>query len=654
MKEKLGLILGHSRIIYLEIKATIVFLKRQFVDAKKKNRLRVTFKLTYRTFRDSLQNFRKDFENSIGMLDGIKPRDLVKYRSRVGGLHQLLPDSSRFSYSILIPVYKPNPAYFEKALQSALDQTAPHFEILLGYDGEQPQEIYDVVARLKETDIRARTIIKEVHCDRGKTGGGISATTNEIASVATGKYFVFMDHDDWIRPDLLYRYELTLRLSQFPENVVLYCNEYKINERDEIIASSYFEKPEQPVFPYLFINFICHCLMVPRGLFHKIGGLRKKCDGAQDYDLCLRLDLAGAKFQNVPLYLYAWRSHEESTAKKVAAKDYATPAGILALTDYIAGKGLNWENPQQGYIATTYRATPRISKQHKVQVVMPYKDNEELTLKAVRSLKEQILDQFTIHISCVDNGSKDFTIADKLKAEGIEVLRVDEPFNFSRLNNYAIQNTRFKECDLILLMNNDVELQSDALVEMVRWIDQPNIGIVGCRLHWPNQLLQHGGVTLSKRSATLNMGYFHHEVGVQFENLGFARVLGVTDAVTAACALIHKDLFLQVGGFDEIWYPIAYSDTDLVRKIRRLGYVCFYTPYAVGIHYESQSRGYMTQYEEMERSRWLFMQLENKEKGNSFYLSHSAFDYPNSSKESLAQFSNLKVSNSANNYNMNL
>jgi len=619
---------GHVRFVSRQIGEMTYLLLVELLKSVKKRKLRTYFKLVFRVVLNMIGSGKHTLISQSEILQSIHSPNHEKLIRRISGLHQLHPQNEAFSYSILIPVYKPHPQYFETALKSTLNQTAPHFEVIIGCDGEQPQAVYDVVSRIQQEDPRAKEILKIHHCDRTKTGGGISRTTNEIAQLATGKYLLLMDHDDWIRPDLLYRYELTLRLNADPEKYVLYCNEFRINERDEAITGSYFTKPEKPEFPYFFLNTICHCLMVPRTLFHQLGGLRPKCDGAQDYDLCLRLDVAGAKFQNVPLFLYAWRAHDESTAKSLNAKDYATPAGIKALTDYIQSKGLDWKNPEMGVFATSYRASPNIPEKNQVQVVIPFKDQGEMTFKAIRSLQRQKLENFTIHITCVDNGSQDTSISEKLAQEGIEVFHAPGPFNYSSLNNLAVRQSRYQDSNLVLFMNNDVELEPDAVLEMVRWIGQPRIGIVGCRLHYPNGRLQHGGVELSHLCMSQEMGFGHTDAMATEEQMGFSRVLRITDALTAACLLVRRDLFNKVGGFDELWYPISYSDTDLARKFRRLGYLCLYTPFARGVHYESMTRGSMVQFEDMERSRWLFVQTENHRLGNSDFVPDSVYDYP--------------------------
>ena len=170
------------------------------------------------------------------------------------------------------------------------------------------------------------------------------------------------------------------------------------------------------------------------------------------------------------------------------------------------------------------------------------------------------------------------------------------------------------DCDAVLFLNNDVELEPGALQEMARWLDQPQIGMVGCRLHFPDGRLQDGGVRLDG-STKKEMRWEHIEKLRRFDELDEAKTLGFFDAVTAACALMKRQTFLDIGGFDEILYPIGYSDTNLAMKLAAKGLKCFYTPYAVGIHHESVSR--KASIEDFENSWWLH-RLFFKHKGADF------------------------------------
>jgi GT2 family glycosyltransferase len=563
-----------------------------------------------------------------GRFSAYSLKQLEQLKKSTAGLHSLIKDE-QFSYSILVPVYKPNPYFFKMALQSALDQSAPSLEILVGFDGVQPAGVYKVIEELKHSHPRAQTCLRIFELDRiqlgsGTSDGGISVTTNALAAEATGNFLLLMDHDDWIRCDLLFRYEQTLRLAKNRRNLVLYCNEYKIDEDDLVIAGTALRKPEKPQFPYLFINYICHCLLVPKELWYKAGGLRKAFDGAQDYDLCLRLDLVGAEFQNVPLYLYAWRVHKESTAQNIGNKNYASLAGIKALQEYCKNKNLNWQIAE-GYFGTSYKvitvdngatnSRSNTSARPAIHIVVLYKDRKDMTIDCIKSLLKQ--KNVKLLITAVDNNSSDQSIKAELSALGIEVLSVQEPFNFSRLNNLGVSNSKHKDkSELILFINNDVVLDENALFEMQFWMQDPQIGVVGARLHYANDTLQHGGIYLAEGNS-FHMNFSHTDWHTPFETAGMGRVIRTTEGVTGACLMIRKGLYHQIGGFDEIWYPIAFSDTDLCRKVRRKGYLILYTPYAFGYHFESETRGY-NNIEDFDTSRWLFTYTEQREEGARF------------------------------------
>lgn len=247
-----------------------------------------------------------------------------------------------------------------------------------------------------------------------------------------------------------------------------------------------------------------------------------------------------------------------------------------------------------------------MSKTYSIQVVIPFKDQKELTLKAVRSVLNQ--KGVEIVITAVDNNSQDLSIGEEIQALGGEVITISEPFNFSRLNNLAVKkSTAAKDCELLFFMNNDVELEPEALFEMCCWIDQPLVGTVGCRLNYPDGRLQCGGVDINSNWPRHLSGWDILEKKRPFDTLSLQKVLRVSDGVNGASMLIKKKLFLDVGGFDEVWYPVAHSDTNFSAKINHQGLYNFYTPYACGIHHETVSRE-VNSMEDFENTAW----LENK------------------------------------------
>lgn len=496
-----------------------------------------------------------------------KKFDTLRTHTKI--LHSSLPYNSLFSYSVLIPVYHPKVHYLRQAIQSVLNQTAPQIEVLVGFDGPQPGEIYDLVEELKKNNSQ----LKSFQLDRG----GISATTNALAKIAKGNFLVLMDHDDWVRPDLLYHYELALRVFTHPENLVLYCNEFLIDENDFPIIDQHSNKPSQPHFPYFFINSVCHCLLVPKLLWDRAEGLRSSCDGGQDYDLVLRLNLLGAQFKNIPLYLYAWRSHASSTAQNIQIKPYAIKAPIKALNDFCLSQKLDW-NITDGFLPTTYRAIPALYLRPSVQIIIPYEGNLKQTVNTIEATLQQ--EGVAAKITVVGSNIKPKD-QEKFKSLQIAMYSWEEPFHLPKFYNKAVNNTA--ETDLILFLRSGIFLEKDALLEMSRWIYQPKIGIVGCLLMDSKGLLFHGGIQEKTDPYSLKGVQWNYiEQGLSGNQLCVAKQLRVAKAISTQCGLVQRKLFQEIGGFDEIDYTNLCQDIQLSLKYSDKGYFSFYTPYAKG------------------------------------------------------------------------
>lgn len=532
-----------------------------------------------------------------------KNEQLHKLYNVTKGLHSLLPAEPAFSYSILIPVDASLNTFLEESsadllrscLLSACRQTAPAFEILLGFESPPAEAVKTVVSELKKA---YPMLIREFYALPASPTEGM--LLNRLAKEAKGNFLLVMDPVDWLRPDLLYRYELTLRALPQPAQTVIACFLNEINERDVFLPNS-LVKRTMTAFPYFFAGtFDMRGCLFPKDLWEKVGGLSSTYKGAEAEDFVLRLNAAGSACSCIPLALYSSRRLKGRQMKKTTRQSL-----LQALDAYTNAQHLDWQW-QAGYRDGDVRAIPMLKQEHQVQVVIPFKDQKALTMSCIQSLLKQ--KGVTFKITAVDNASQDASIAADIKALGGEVLTIHEPFNYSRLNNLAVKQTKIaKDCDLLLFLNNDVDLHADALLEMVRWIDQPQIGMVGCRLHFPDGRLQHGGVKVDYDRQPGMMCWEHVEKYATFDEMQQTKSLGVVDAVTAACALMKRQVFLDVGGFDEIWYPIAYSDTNLAIKLHLKGLKCFYTPYAYGVHHESVSR--KEGIEDFENSSWLHRHL---------------------------------------------
>lgn len=527
----------------------------------------------------------------------IDDEEIKKLKQTSRGLYSLLPPDKHFSYSILLPVRSLHPLYFKKSLESLLNQSPPSLEILIGLKEEDKKAIEEILSSLSQEE-RKKILLFFLPSKES-----IHAWVNTLANQASHAFLFVMGEKDWIRPDLFFRYEQTLRLFPSPHQVVLFCNSHRINAKDYFIPFSEYCQPENLLFPFFFKTICEKGLLIPSHLWKKVGGLHLEFQGAEYQNLLLQLDLEKAVFQHVPLCLYSTRYLSSQEEERQSTENC-----LKALQKYTNAKELGW-TWSAGYQSHTMRALPPLRQGHRIQVIMPYKDQKELTLKCVHRLLQQ--KAVEVFLTAIDNRSMDRSIAEAIRLLGGEVIEVDEPFNYSRLNNLAVKHTKMAaHCDCLLFLNNDVELEPDALSEMLRWIDQPPIGLVGCRLHYPDGRLQHGGVQIGEQRKQA-MRWEHIEKFYSFEQMEETKRLGFFDAVTAACALIKREVFLEIGGFDEIWYPIGYSDTHLAVKLQKRGLKCFYTPYAVGTHHESVSR--KTSIEDYENSWWLH-HLTNEKK----------------------------------------
>lgn len=553
-------------------------------------------KIFLSTLKNHLNNLYLNFKGLNDQPKSIHDFRIKKLQHSVNGLQQILSKDSFFTYSILLPVLNPNSHVFKVCLDSILNQNNPSCEVLIGFQGKASSEIEQIVKSYKDLH---KQKIREFTYDSYQSE---LAIINLLAKEAIGSYLFVMNQEDWVRPDLLFRFEQTLRLMSYPEKTILYCDENQITEKDFFIPGSERHKPNQLHFPYFFEPFSANGLLIPKRLWDLVEGLRSNYLGAEFEDLLLRLDIQGAIFHRIPVKLYSMRANVRRQIKSQTAL-------LQALTDYSSVKKLNWIW-SAGFNDQGIRALPQISEEHTVQIIIPFKDQKEVTLSCIQHVLKQ--KEIKCKITAVDNRSEDKTIAKEIEKLGGEVLYIDEPFNYSRLNNFAVKNTKFAtNCDLILFLNNDVELEPHALLEMVRWIDQPKIGLVGCRLHYPNGLLQHGGTKLVA-DFPHSICWDHEEIFSPLEKTQVAKKIRVSDGLTAACLLVKRQNFIEVGGFDEVWFPIYYSDLHFVMKLKHRGFLCLYTPFANGIHYEGLSEG--KSIHDYEGSWWLHQLVCKKQK----------------------------------------
>lgn len=586
--------IAKAKILFLAFTSTLFFLLKGLLQGKFIERFRQFLSFFYAAvfqYHKALKDFDGNSHDAFFFNTAYNQKALIKIRELSKGLHSLLPECKQFFYSFILVVDQPKPLHLKHLLQTVVEQSAPHLEVLVGFRGKQEDEIYAILQSFQNAYPNLFFAFTYENSTR-------STIANLLAEQAKGTHLILLQDDALLRPDLLYRYEQTIRLFEQQEDVIIYGREGKIGLSGKMLGDTESTKLDKIQLPYLFLNFNHGAFLISQKLWKKLNGLNENLDGAGIYDLILRAGKIGCQFIKVPVLLSVVREKEISDDRQFSISQIA----VKSLKNFLADSGLNWK-VSQGYFTGSLRAEPEMKHIPKIHIIIPYKNQKKLTLSAIYyALKQKNVKVF---ITAVDNRSDDHSIAEEIKHLGCEVIHIDEPFNYSRLNNLAVERTKIgRHCDLLFFMNNDVELDENALFEMSKWIDQPNIGTVGCRLHYPDGLLQCGGVDINHEWPKRFTGWDILQKRMPFQELDIQRLLRVSDGVNGASLLMKRELFLEIEGFDEIWYPIAHSDTNLSAKIKNKGLINFYTPYAFGIHHETVTRE-VSFMEDYENSTWL-------------------------------------------------
>ncbi len=477
------------------------------------------------------------------------------------------------SISVLMPVHDPDPRWLRAAIDSVRNQIHDRWELCIVDDASTDDQVIETLRESAAADprIRIRTRLENGH---------IVATTNDALAMATGEFVAFMDHDDELAPFALGVVALMAGGAD-----ILYTDEDKVDG-----SGRHYEPHCKPPWnPELLLgqNYISHLTVIRRSLVTAVGGLRPGTEGSQDHDLLLRVtaETTADRIVRVPYVAYHWRAAAGSTALAAGEKDYTEQASLTALSDRL---GEMW-NIERADAPTAYRCTPPLTDFPLVSILIPTRDRLELLQTCVDSLARTTYP--AVEIVIVDNDSTDSQTLEWLdgfdNGRDRRVLRHPGPFNYSEVNNRAAE---VAQGSLLCLLNNDTEvIEPDWLTEMVRWIEQPGIGVVGAKLLYDDDSIQHAGVVLGLGGLA---GHGHHRLPRDaygyFSRLTVAHEVG---AVTGACLLTRRSTWERAEGLDEE-LAVAFNDIDYCLRVRHeLGERIIWTPHAELYHHESLSRG---------------------------------------------------------------
>lgn len=510
----------------------------------------------------------------VERFDTLQPEDL----RRLARSAKALP--SQPLISLVMPTYNTPKRWLERCIDSVRAQVYPNWELCIADDASTAPHVRRVLQRYAMKDARIKVVFRE-------TNGHISAASNSALALAKGEWIALLDHDDQLPPHALLTVAEAIRAH--PEAGLFYSDEDKIDERGQRF-DPYF-KPDWNYDLFLGQNMVSHLGVYRAALMRNVGGFRLGFEGSQDYDLALRCieRLQPAQIRHIPRVLYHWRAIAGSTAVSMGEKSYAALAAQRALQEHLTRTGVaaEVEIHRHGYRVRRHLQGPSVPT---VSLIVPTRDRLHLLHTCVESILERT-SYPNYEILVVDNQSSEpqaLAYLESLRTrERVRVLRYDEPFNFSAINNFAVAH-----CDgaIVGLVNNDIEtIHADWLDEMVSQAVRPEIGAVGAMLYYPNDTIQHAGVVLGVHGIAAHVysgmprGY-----GGQISRGRLAQNMSV---VTAACLLIRREVYKQVGGLDER-LKVAFNDVDFCLRVREAGYTNLWTPCAELYHHESASRGY--------------------------------------------------------------
>jgi len=520
--------------------------------------------------------------------------------------------------SIVTPVYNPSENDMTQCIKSVLDQIYDNWELCLVDGGSTESYVKKVINNFANSDPRIKFVLLSKN-------HGIAGNSNEALKIATGEYVGFLDHDDMLASFALY--EVVKLLNQSPTTDFIYSDEDKISQNGKKRCDVHF-KPDWSPDTLLSYNYVCHFTVVRRSLVEAIGGFREEYDGSQGYDLILRIVQKTNHIKRIPKILYHWRATQTSTALDPTNKPDAYLAGKKAIVGYLQSRELDAE-VLDGIFLGCYRVKYEIKSPQKVSIIIPTKNKAAMLKQCVFSvLNKTHYKNFELLI--IDNHSTEqetFEFYNNLKEDQrIRIISYKEAFNFSAINNYAVRHTN---SPYLLFLNNDTEVISSGwLSSLLEFVQRKDVGAVGAKLYYPNNTIQHAGVIIGLCKVA---GHSHKYCPRSSHGYtGRVNVIQNLSAVTAACMMIRREVFEEVGGFDER-FSHAFNDVDLCLKVREKGYLVIYTPYAELYHHESVSRGYENTPERKTRfaKETELMQCKWKhvfEKGDPYYNPNLTLD----------------------------
>jgi GT2 family glycosyltransferase len=507
-------------------------------------------------------------------IEMVEPRELAEAAHHAGSL------AYRPLISIVMPAYNVDRNLLQAAIQSVKEQFYDNWELCICDDGSTNPDVRPTLLEAARQDPRIKV-------DYAEENRGIAVASNRALALASGEFMALLDADDQLTPHALYQVAKLLNVHSDAD--VIYSDEDKV----DMTGRRYdpFLKPDWSPDLMRSCNYLCHLTVLRTSRVREVGGFRPGMEGSQDYDLFLRLLEKTKTIHHIPKVLYHWRACPSSTASAPAVKMHAHVAARVALQEHLQRCGIA-AKVTEGCALGRWRIQYKIQGDPRVCIVLPTGGNLDLLDQCIKSI-----------VGITDYRNYEFLIIDNSKDEHVQTYlptvaklwprsrcldRRGMPFNFSALNNQAVN---IADAPLVLFLNDDtVPINAEWLEAMVEHAQRPEVGAVGCKLLYASGDIQHAGVAMGIADNCDHV--FKHMSGDPSRTGYFdlPHIIRNVSAVTGACLMTRRDVFREVGGFEELHLPVAFQDIDFCLKLRAKGYLNIYTPHARLYHLECQTK----------------------------------------------------------------
>ena len=527
-----------------------------------------------------------EYARWVRLYDTVTEGDRTAIRAAAAGM------TYRPRFSILMTVYNTPESLLRASVASVLAQLYPDWELWIVDDASSDSVIIDVLAELGRADGR-------VKWTRLAESGGVSRCANSALSMAKGEFTAFLAPEDVLAEQALY--EIAAKLNQTPDADIIYSDEDRID--DTGTRHDPFFKTDWNSELLLCCNYLGQFCVYRTSVIEDADNLRVGFEASYDYDLLLRASRATVadRIRHIPAILYHRRGQPGRMAYAEALLERSLVAARVAIAEHLKALGESASVEAHDIIPFWHRVRRRLpADPPTVTVVVPTRDRPDLIRRCVDGLLRRT-DYPSLDVLIVNHETTDADALALLQGFNsdarVSIIPYEGAFNYSAINNMAVEQARG---EFVVLLNNDVDVIEPAwLTEMMSLAVLPDVGAVGAKLLYPDAHVQHAGVILG--AAEIAGHYFHRLKRDQPGYQGRAVMPSVVSAVTAACLLVRKAIYDEVGGFDEINLPVVYNDVDFCLKLLRRGYRNIWTPYAELYHHESASRGTDTRPDQAER-----------------------------------------------------